>query len=227
MRQIFINLATILAVCISTTGCMETKNFHKYRYGPLPTFKVSDVSDSLQNQSEIMKLFEKSAIENGSFTYYEVALSGFNFVDEECDKYLRALLVLDRSVDRFKSGIGSAGTLTNAILGSTNKPAETIVIVAQAFGIASEFINVAKNSYLYNAEPKVVFSVVEKLQGAYRKQAKLERSDISSRARAYHKIRSYLRLCSAPTIEAKINEAIAGASAKTDAKTGVQVLSVN
>ncbi|MAS05939.1 MAG: hypothetical protein CL534_14835 [Ahrensia sp.] len=168
-----------------------------------------------------MALFEQS-VSTGN--YYDVTISGFNFVDEECDKYLRALFVLDKSGDRIKSGISSAGTLTNAILGATSTPANTIVVVAQAFGIAAEFSGVIKDSYLYNAEPRVIFSVVEKLQGAYRKQTASDRYEINSRATSYHRIRGYLRLCSAPTIEAKINEALAASSADTNSRTGTQFL---
>ena len=88
---------------------------------------------------------------SGRYDPYIITLAGFNFVDEQCDAYLHELFIIDQDRDKLKAGLNSAGLVTNAILAATPASKTSMAIVAQAFGLSSQFTDTVANSYLYGA----------------------------------------------------------------------------
>ena len=184
------------------------------RYGPDPAFPSAEVSKSADNQVAVLDALKVVSHNSaGQVDPYLLTLAGFNFVDEQCDAYLHELFVIDQDRDRLKQGIDVAGLVTNAILASTPASKASMAIVAQAFGLSSQFTDTVANSYLYGAHASTILGVVSKLQAAYRDQADKDKSQISSEPAVYYRIRGYLQLCMPPTIESKINDTLSSSTA--------------
>jgi len=206
-------------------GCAGLNDWDK-RYGPDPAMPVQEVRHSVDHQEAIMEsLYRLTNCENRDVTpacSYQVAVAGFNFIDEQCDAYLRELFIIDKERDRAKSFIGGADKLTNAVLAVSPASKVTMAIVAQAFGLTSSYLDVATDSYLYQANSGSILHVVSELQKAYRNQSFAGRGMLVSVPDIYGQIRGYLKLCMPPTIESEIEKVIAKttAVASTGASSG-------
>lgn len=150
---------------------------------------------------------------------YDAAVAGFNFVDEQCDTYLHELFVLDKERDRALTGIAAADKLTSAILGLTSASSGTMAIVAQAFGLTSQFVDSATSSYLYSSDAGTIFHVVSTMQKEYKTAVLGNPETLDSYPATYSAIRGYLQLCMPPVIESKIGGALASATATTEQPT--------
>ena len=216
-------LLLTLSAIVCLTGCEAAAGFNN-RYGPDPAMSTKLVNASADHEDNIMARLKVSAkcpagTEDSAGCNYATTIVGFNFVDEQCDAYLRELFALDKERDRLKNAIGGAGLLTNAILAVSPASKVTMAIATQAFGLSSSYVDVLADSYLYKKDAGVVLSVVASLQAQYRDnvhKAYMEDKDtifVNNVPQSYSFVRGYLRLCMPPTIESKITEALAGATA--------------
>lgn len=213
MKRAFsaVALALVAGGC-SPEGITNWSN----RYGPDPGMPGEAVRTSAYNQALLHDAFA-SAIRSPrteADRYYQITLNGFNFVNEQCDAYLRELFVLDQERNRLKKGLDATALLTNAVLATTPASKASMAVVAQAFGLSSQFADTATNSYLFGVNTSTIFNVVNALQIKYRIQTESVASKITSWPAAYSQIRGYLQLCMPPTIEGKINELIAAKTAE-------------
>jgi hypothetical protein len=205
-------------------GCTGLENWDK-RYGPDPSLPSKAIVASVDHQQEIMKkLYELTDCSEGENTVecnYQVTVAGFNFIDEQCDAYLRELFILDKERDRAKVFLGSADKLTSAILASSPASKATMEIVAQAFGFGSNYLSVSTDSYLYKTKSGNILHVVSELQSAYRNQTFTNKILLVAEPDVYSHIRGYLKVCMPPTIESKIEEVVsASVSRPARADTG-------
>ncbi|QRM54669.1 hypothetical protein [Sinorhizobium sp. BG8] len=212
----------LLLLLAGLSGCAESAAGWQHRYGPDPLPPPNVVVASTENQLNIMASLRRVAMADGTATtadvHYLTTLAGFNFVDEQCDVYLKELFVLDQERTRLRRGIDSAGLLTNAVLATTTASKATMAITTQAFGLTSQYVDVLANGYLYGVNAATIFGIVSKLQAAYRDQTDKDKTKINSTPAAYARIRGYLQLCMPPSIESKINEALASATAVAGSK---------
>ncbi|MCA3625935.1 MAG: hypothetical protein IOC49_01725 [Methylobacterium sp.] len=220
------NATALVATCmLAACSGTELQRGWAYRYGPSVNLPEDEVSVSISRQINIM---EKLAIvaeanRNGPTDYYLVTLAGFNFVDEQCDAFLRELYAIEVERNRAKRGLDGAGLLTGAILQASPASKATMEIVAQAFGFAGLMADTYANSYLMNARPSTILGVVSKLQRAYQDQTAIDKEKITSRPAAYAQIRGYLQLCMPVTIESHINERVVSSSAVSGTKATGEV----
>lgn len=211
------------------TGCATTDGISgfSYRNGPSYVIDPAEIDKSTQNQIHIMEKLEVLASNgSGKFSYYDVTVTGFNFVDEQCDAYLHELYALDHERDRWKSAINATGVLSNAILGAMPVSKASITIVAQAFGLSSSLVDSFTDSYTFKSHSADVYTIVGKLQAEYRTQTKTFKTEINSEADTYHYIRGYLNICMPPSIEAQISQGISTLSASANAKSNGATVSL-
>lgn len=211
---------SVMAICATfvLAGCEGAAGFGN-RYGPSPEMPRLLVEASTSHQDYIMTKLASAAHCDASLVgdqecFYRTTLVGFNFVDEQCDAYLRELYALDKERDRANNAITSAGLLTNAVLAVSPASKVTMAIVAQAFGLSASYIDIATDSYLYKTDSGVIYSIVSSLQAQYRDNAFNNKELINSFPESYGFIRGYLRLCMPPMIESKITTALAKAKAE-------------
>lgn len=216
MARNWSQIAVLLgALTLAGCGGKELQRGWSYRYGPANNLPEEEVTASISRQMNIMEQLAlvAEANKNGPTDYYLVTLAGFNFVDEQCDAFLRELYAIELERTRAKRGLEGAQLLTGAILQASPASKATMEIVAQAFGFAGLLTDTYANSYLMNTRPSTILGVVNKLQRAYQDQTAADRKKINSRPAAYSQIRGYLQLCMPVTIESHINERVVSSSA--------------
>jgi len=202
----------VIFVGSQLAGCAGLDGWDN-RYGPDPVMPSMKIESSVDHQQAIMtslyRLTNCSQDDLSTECAYQVTVAGFNFIDEQCDAYLRELFIIDKERDRAKSFIGGADKLTNAVLAVSPASKVTMAIVAQAFGLTSTYIDVATDSYLYQTNAGSILHVVSELQKAYRDQSYAHQDMLKSIPDVYGQIRGYLKLCMPPTIESEIEKVIA------------------
>ena len=202
----------ILMTAIGLAGCADLS----LRKGISPALDAGAVETAAMNQSRIIDALARDAgfdhpQDTESVNYYEVAVTGFNYVDDQCRAYFDEMFFIDRGRSQIKSGLAAAGATTAAVLGLTSASTLSMAVVASAFGFASNSTDIITGTYLYALPPATTQALVAKLQMKYRDEAAQRKLDIGSRAESYHQIQNYLALCLPPTIEAEIENAVNGA----------------
>jgi len=146
-------------------------------------------------------------------TWYDVTKAGFNFIDSQCTLYFDSLFKLNRSRQAFQSANSAFSSTSTAILAATNSTALTLAIVAQAFGLVGQLIDITSNTFLYRLPPAATVQLVQEMQRAYRVGAAAQSSNVSTPTDAYSLIQGYLSLCLPTTIEARIISQVSDARA--------------
>ena len=215
-----------IAAGLALSGCagLESAKGWQNRYGPDPAMPADTVTKVTNNHALTMASFLAASQNPAKPPDWSLATqAGLNFVDDQCDAYLHELYAIDQERNRLKKGLDGAGLLTNAVLAAVPASKTTMAIVTQSFGLTSQFVDTAADSYLYGVHVTTIFSVVDKLQTEYRKQ--VGTMQITSEPQAYNVVRGYLRLCMPPVIQGKIDEALTAGKAKatTDKKAAPAV----
>jgi hypothetical protein len=214
----------ILPIVVALAGCSALPG-GELRYGPSQQIDDTDVQTQMDRQHKVMASFAEAAgvaplAAYGDPRWYLVVTSGFNYIDEKCDAYLRQLFILEREKARAKDSIVQVDKLTGAILGASGASSASIQVVAQAFGFGSTMTGIVADSYLYAVPLPTLFSTEEKLRKAYRDKAATQAKDLNNQPAAYQSIRGYLSLCFPQTIESQIVGAVAAAKAETGDEKG-------
>ncbi len=202
-----------IVATFALVACSKIPDFDS-RYGPGPTIPYDPVKQKVDVQTQVMNyLVEKAAADTRRDAsvpiWYEAALHGFNYVDEECSEYLRLNFRLTRMRDRDKSIIEAISNTSAGLLKAAQVADPTITSVSAAFGLGSAVSSAYLGSYLFSMEPNIVFRTVTKLQNGYRTKADTSKAAINSQATAYRAIQNYYTLCFPQTIEAKMSEFLA------------------
>jgi len=225
--RVFVSSVGLALLC----GCSLIPG-NELRYGPAQQVDVADVQAQMTRQNDVMKAFASAAgygatkdegpvlSITGDGGWYGVTLVGYNYVDEQCDAYLRQLFVWEREKGRIKDGLVQADKLTGAILTASSVHGSTIQVIAQAFGFGSTMTTILADSYLYAVPLPTIFATEEKMRKAYRDAAARQAKQIDSRAAAYQSVRGYLSLCFPQTIEAKMIGAVNSASVSAASAAG-------
>jgi hypothetical protein len=225
LRRKCVRLAAAVTICcLPGCGALDWSN----RYGPSPVIEANPLVVSTTRQAVVMdQLIIRAGIPTtlafDDSRWFFVMEAGFNYVDEECDKYLRALFIMDRERDRVKGALVLADKASHAILDVTSASQKSISIVAQSFGLASGLTDVFADSYLFHLGPAVVQPTVVKLQTAYRNAVTRDRLTIKWQSTAFMHVQRYLSICLPSSIQGNINEYIAKASGGTEKPEGLVV----
>ena len=94
MRCNKLKMTGVLILGVGMSGCAVSEAVKGWdnRYGPDPAMPLAKVQESIKNQNGIMAELENQVQgKDGSINYMNVTLAGFNFVDEQCDAYLKEL----------------------------------------------------------------------------------------------------------------------------------------
>ncbi|MCP4073832.1 MAG: hypothetical protein GY742_19210 [Hyphomicrobiales bacterium] len=184
-------------------------------FGPSPVLQASQVAEYSNNRKLILSSLRNDAAGyvDASVTWYDVTLAGFNFVDDQCTLYFNHLFKLRRNSKAAKSGLTAFGATTNAILAVTGSSTLSMTAVAQAFGLASQLVDIHSDTFLYNLPPSETSQFVREMQRAYRDGVALQSGAITGPTVTYHKIQEYLNLCLPQTIEARLVKHVSDAKA--------------
>ncbi|NKQ85523.1 hypothetical protein C3Y91_14295 [Rhizobium sp. UPM1133] len=149
-----------------------------------------------------------------SVSFYNIAESGFNFVDDQCNRYFQDLHELEHKRSATKRAFGAFGQTTNAILAITGASAISIAVTAQAFGLAQSVTDAYAGTFLFSLPPSKTGQFVSKIMSAYRNSVAQHSDRVDSGPAVYREIQGYLRLCTPVTIEAMLTEHVADVTAE-------------
>ncbi|MGO6968122.1 hypothetical protein [Rhizobium leguminosarum] len=210
------NILRFLALAILLLSSCES-NYGLARTGISPILNRSDVSLSATNQRAIVSAlaYDAGYTNSGKTNWYAAAAYGFNYVDDQCRTYFDDLFSAEKDLQAAKSGVSVVGQTTNAILTATGASKLTMGVVAQAFGLTSNLLDVTGSSFLYRLPAAPTKEFVGSLQNAYR-DAVARRSDQLTEPEVYYHVQRYLDLCLPATIEGRITKYIGAAQAFPD-----------
>ena len=103
--------------------------------------------------------------------WYTLILSGFNTIDDACMTYIDDLWILERRKTRTSTILAVTGAAGAALLGSlqpTPSVAAGLVVLAQAFGLATAISNAVADSYLYTQNAATIKKLVQITTVKYR-----------------------------------------------------------
>lgn len=208
--------AITVALCLLVlVGCTRERTRLRYTSGLPPVSDAAMVTQSTQNQSKIItELTTRAGLiaipPKGSDDWGVFVEAGFNFIDEECNRYLDSLFWFDRYRKTTQNQIAITGAATAAIMGLAGAAAEAIAATAAAFGFLTATVDNVSNSVLYELEPSGIKMLVDRSRAQYRAAAKQrnEAKEAYNQPAAMSLIQGYLALCLPATIETQVNGAV-------------------
>jgi hypothetical protein len=235
--------AVVAAAMSALQGCADGLSWINDRWGPPPVLSPGPTSDAARRQAAVVnQMIDLSgALPIGhdrpttQDEWYTVISGGFNVIDDACQTYLDDLWKLDRERTTLTGVISATGAAVAAVVNPGGAgTATTLVVLAQAFGLAGTLTTNVANTYLYAKDPATVKGLVDKMMHAYRQDFSdkvygnksttpaldpLEEKyySIQSYPAAYYRMREYLSLCLPPTIDAQVQILLAGSPATPNA----------
>jgi hypothetical protein len=138
--------------------------------------------------------------------WHPVVDAGIEFVQQRCEAYLDAIFWFNRYKSTVVNEINLLGAGTASALGIAQAAARDIALVALAFGITAQTVEVLGSSILYKMDPAAVKSLVGASQAIYVQTISTIR--FTTRPSAMRAIQGYLNLCLPPTLEAQVMAAV-------------------
>jgi hypothetical protein len=214
-----------LGLCIGASllaaGCDPIAENRLFREGIGSDLSRSDLADATRLQNAYLgymcqqagldavrdgDAFRCAELSVGSRNWEVVVQAGMNDIDQRCDAYLAWLDDRRRSKAPILSQINAMQTATTAILRLAGTGADSITIVGEAFGVASNTFTNVHSRLLLEVNHSTVQAVVLNRRNEFRfATAKLR---IDNRPAAIHVLRSYLNICMPFTIEMAINTTV-------------------
>lgn len=194
-------LAGLLSSCVPNESA----------YGPNPVLQANDVSRSTDNYLWVRDTLVRRAGYARDATgvdWYEVAIAGFRYVDEQCGLYLTELYKVRRERDHVKSQLAAVGSTANGVLAIAGAAAAPIAYTAAGFGLASQMTDNASAALLFAMDPSDLDPMLKSEKDAYKNGVAAQRSNYNSSNSAMEAVGGYLNLCLPVSIEAQIKATI-------------------
>jgi hypothetical protein len=206
---------------ISVSGC-GSSGFGGIR-GPSAVLQSTDVVAAIGNTKLIIDALahDNNIPIEGFYTsplYYNVAIAGMNFVDDQCSAYFDKLFFVQRDRQFGQQVLAAGSAAAGAVLALTGASTITFGAVASAFGFSSTVVDSVAGSFLFQLPPATTYGFVKELQTAYRKG--VDPRYVQTPSAAYHLMQDYLAICLPPNIEARLVDRVADIKVTPVAPTG-------
>ena len=219
-RYVIIAL-TSAALSTSLSGC-GSSGFGGIR-GPSAVLQSTDVIPASGNTKLIIDALahDNGIPTEGFYTsplYYDVAMAGFNFIDDQCATYFDKLFFVQRDRQFGQQVLAAGSAAAGAVLALTGASTITFGAVASAFGFSSTVVDSVAGSFLFQLPPATTYGFVKELQTAYRQG--VNPKYVQTPAAAYHLMQDYLAICLPPNIEARLVDRVANVKVTPQAPMG-------
>ena len=219
-RHVMITVTSAL-LSISMSGC-GSSGFGGIR-GPSAVLQSTDVVSASGNTRIIIEALahDNNIPIEGFYTsplYYNVAIAGMNFVDDQCSAYFDKLFFVQRDRQFGQQVLAAGSAAAGAVLALTGASTITFGAVAAAFGFSSTVVDSVAGSFLFQLPPATTYGFVKELQTAYRKG--VNPGYVQTPSAAYHLMQDYLAICLPPNIEARLVDRVADIKVTPVAPTG-------
>ena len=197
-----------LLIVVVAAGCVDSDRL-RLLSGPGVDINAIDLQNYRVNQDVVVQNLMASAgyaPESQISDWTPVVDAGIGFVKQRCEAYLDAIFWFNRYKSTTVNAISLLGAGTASALGVAQAAARDIALVALAFGITAQTVEVLSSSILYKIDPAAVKSLVDASQAIYLQS--IEDIRYTSRPKAVLAIQGYLNLCLPATLEAQVMAAV-------------------
>lgn len=192
--------AFLLIIGITVGGCVPTatdigvgQDLYS-RQTPSDTNNLSSYFRQLCAQAHLVA---SNASETCS-DYSELVQTGFNDIDQRCDRYLAWIDFKRTEALRVKSGIASLAVTSATVLTIAQAGMDSIGYVAAALGLAVSLYDSYNNSLLVGLESTLIKKIVYERRLEYRRQ--FAGLNYQRTPEMVFALRGYLRICTPQTI---------------------------
>lgn len=224
----FAKVFAAIAIAAVTSGCATMQNMRHQTLlaesGVQPRFNSEHVEASNDSLALVLDRFENRSgkqFGDNADDNYETFLAASDYIDEQCDSYLEATESYRKYLERAKGYTTATASATDVILAAAGASARAIGITAATFGLASESLEVTKNTLLLQLDASSLRELVSEHQAAYLAYVAENRELVASKASTTKAIRGYLRTCLPSSMRALVNAAVKDAKIEIDDRTGV------
>jgi hypothetical protein len=205
-------MISLVFVAVIITGCVDSDRL-RLLTGPGVEINGIELQTYRANQDVVVQ----NLVALAGYTpgleindWRPVVDAGIAYVHQRCQAYIDALFWFNRYKNTTVSQISLLGAGTASALGIVQASAREIALVALAFGVTAQSIEVLSSSILYKIDPSAVKSLVEASQGTYLRAIAPIR--YTTRPTAMSAIQGYLNLCLPATLEAQVMAAVHNAT---------------
>jgi len=194
----------LLCACVGLAGCDPTLERRYYTEGAGVDLYTADRAQQVALQQQYIDFVcDQAGIGCPPRDWTLFVQAGMNDIDLRCDGFLTWLDSRRRDREPVLAEINAISTTAHAIMTVSGASPKSLDIVMAAFGLASATYNNWNSRLLISVNQSTVQTVVYTAQTNFRRN--INGYLVPDRPAAIYLLRSYLRICMPPTIEAEIN----------------------
>ncbi|MEH7911807.1 hypothetical protein V7798_32120 [Rhizobium laguerreae] len=191
---------TFLAIVSMLFGC--TSSYSEVGVGQ-DLYSTKTLSDTNNLSSYFRQLCAQahlvaSGASETCSDYPELVQTGFNDIDQRCDRYLAWIDSKRTEAFQVKSGIAALAVTSTSVLTIAKASLDSIAYVAAALGLTVSLYDAGNNSLLVGLESSVIKKIVYERRLEYRKQ--FTSLNYQRTPEMVFALRGYLRICTPQTI---------------------------
>lgn len=193
-------VAFLLSIVLFVVGC--TPSYNDVGVGqnlyssqtPSDTNNLSSYFRQLCAQAHLLAISASGTCSD----YSELVQTGFNDIDQRCDRYLAWIDTKRTEALRVKSGIASIAVTSATVLTIAKASLDSIGYVAEALGLTISLYDAYNNSLLVGLETTLIKKIVYERRLEYRRQ--FSGLNYQRTPEMVFALRGYLRICTPQTI---------------------------
>jgi hypothetical protein len=202
-------LALMLAGALAASACTTVQEHVDAYKGNKPDLSDTDVAAFVAARENIideLKTLSGTDPQRDGDDWRPVVDAGILYADVRCDRYMNALFWFNRARESSSREIGFAGSATSAAMALLNASKNLIGLAPLGFTFLDQTVNNIGKGLLFDLNPSIVRSLVEKQQTAYLQG--LNGTPFKTKTGAMNAIQAYVALCLPPSIETEVSRAV-------------------
>jgi len=201
--------ALVLAAALATSACASVQDHVSAYKGNVPDLSDTDVAAFVAAREHVvaqLKTLSGTDPQVDGDDWRPVVDAGILYADVRCDRYMNALFWFNRARESSSREIGFGGSATSAALALLNAGKDLIGLAPLGFTFLDQTVNNIGKGLLFDLNPSIVRSLVEKQQTAYLQG--LNGTQFRTKTGAMNAIQAYVALCLPPSIETEVSRAV-------------------
>jgi hypothetical protein len=204
-----IRLALMLAAALATSACATVQDHAEAYKANVPDLSETDVKAFVaarENVVDELKRLSGTDPQKDGDDWRPVVEAGILYADVRCDRYMNALFWFDRARESTGRQIGIGGSAASAAMALLDAGKDLIGLAPLGFTFLEQTVGNIGKGLLFDLDPSLVRSLVEKQQTAYLRG--LNGAEFRTRTGAMTAIQGYVAVCLPPSIETEVSRAV-------------------
>lgn len=202
-------LALALAAALASSACTTVQEHVDAYRSNVPDLDRNDVAAFVAAREEVvgqLKALSGTDPRQDGDDWRPVVDAGILYADVRCDRYMNALFWFNRARASTSRQIGIGGSAASAAMALLNAGKDLIGLAPLGFTFLDQSVDNVGKGLLFDLDPSIVRSLVEKQQTAYRQG--LNGAGFRTKTGAMNAIQGYAALCLPPSIETEVSRAV-------------------